>query len=275
VSDQQQNTREAEVAELKKSLRGCAIIVMLLLAGLVALMLPAVQEAREAARRMQCVPDMVVKAAIWNYVDKHGSFPPAYSTDAEGKPLHSWRVLILLDGGYDIGELANIRLDEPWDSPHNSQFHDKMPPWHGFYCPSRPEAERKQCLTPYQMVIGPDTISNGPNSTKLSDITRDRGDVLLIVETSVPVPWMKPVDLPQSALLNGVVSSVPKRGQPVVQGIGSPHYNGRGAFTAGIVGANVGMADGSCRFLTADISPERLLEMSRIREPNGEEGEND
>ena len=267
MSDQQQNTREAEVAELKKSLRGCAIIVMLLLAGLVALMLPAVQEAREAARRMQCVPDMVVKAAIWNYVDKHGSFPPAYSTDAEGKPLHSWRVLILLDGGYDIGELANIRLDEPWDSPHNSQFHDKMPPWHGFYCPSRPEAERKQCLTPYQMVIGPDTISNGPNSTKLSDITRNKSDVLLFVEASVSVPWMKPVDLPQSALENGVVSSVPRRGQPVVHTIGSPHHRWEHVFDTKITGANVAMVDGSRQFFTTDISPEKLLEMSRIREP--------
>jgi len=271
MSDQQQ----IEVAELKKSLHGCVVIAILLFAGLIALLYPAVQEAREAARRMACVPDMVVKAAIWNYVDKHGSFPPAYSTDAEGQPLHSWRVLILLDGGYDIGEPANIRLDEPWDSPHNSQFHDKMPPWHGFYCASRPEADRQQSLTPYQMVIGPDTISNGPNSTKLSDITRSRGDVLLIVEASVPVPWMKPVDLPQSALLNGVVSSVPKRGQSVVQGIGSPHYNRISFFGTKIPGANVGMADGSCLFLTADTSPERLLEMSRIRKPNEEEGNDD
>ena len=30
-----------------------------------------------------------------NYHDEHGSFPPAYIADASGKPMHSWRVLIL------------------------------------------------------------------------------------------------------------------------------------------------------------------------------------
>ena len=229
----------------------------------------AVPQARETARRMQCVSTpKQLSLALRNYHDWHefhhslGTFPPAYSTDEEGKPLHSWRVLILpyIEGKQLYNE---IRLDEPWDSPHNSQFHDKMP--RIFYCPSRPAEEQTKGLTPYQMVIGPDTISNGPNSTKLSDITRNKGDTLLVVEASVSVPWMKPVDLPQSALTNGVVSSVPRRGQPVVHAIGSPHYNGGIAFSTRIPGANVAMVDTSCLFFTTDMSPEELLEKSRIR----------
>jgi len=243
---------------------GCVVVAVLLFLGLYS----AVQYAREAARRMQCVPKQLA-CALHNYHDVHETFPPAYSTDEEGKPLHSWRVLILPIWGEDnIGELAKIRLDEPWDSPHNSQFHDKMPSW--YYCPSRPAEEQTKGLTPYQMVIGPDTISNGPNSTKLSDITREHGDTLLFVEASVSVPWMKPEDLPQSALKNGVVSSVPRRGQPVVPGIGSPHYNG-GLYEAKITGANVAMVDTTCRFFTVDMSPEELLKKSRIREPEQED----
>ncbi|MCA9206080.1 MAG: DUF1559 domain-containing protein, partial [Planctomycetales bacterium] len=33
--------------------------------------------------------------ALHNYHDTFGSFPPAYVADAAGRPIHSWRVLIL------------------------------------------------------------------------------------------------------------------------------------------------------------------------------------
>jgi len=67
----------------------------------------------------------------------------------------------------------------------------------------------------------------------------------------------------QSALANGIVSSRPKRGKPVVQGIGSPHRNG----------AFVVWTDGSLgRFLSDKTSPEQLLEYSRIKPLNREKG---
>ncbi|MCL2117792.1 MAG: DUF1559 domain-containing protein [Planctomycetaceae bacterium] len=245
-----------EIQEKKRkrlfSRLGC-IVILLLLGGSFALLYHVAHEAHEAAKRMQCVPKQLA-CALWNYQDTYKSFPPAYTTDAEGNPLHSWRVLLLpyieKQRLYD-----EIHLDEPWDSPYNSQFHDQMP--RNYHCPSRPAEETAKGLSPYQMIIGPDTISNGPNSTKLSDITKDKSEVILVVETSVPVPWMKPEDLPQSVLKNGVVSSVPQRGQPVVQGIGSPHRSGDGA--------NVAMVDTSCLYFTTAWSPEELLEKSRIR----------
>ena len=43
-----------------------------------------------------------------------------------------------------------------------------------------------------------------------------------------------------------------------------------GLFKTRIPGANVAMVDASCRFFTADMSPEELLEKSRIREVNKE-----
>ena len=45
----------------------------------------------------------------------HKTFPPAYSTDAAGKPLLSWRVLILpyID---QQGLYEQFHLDEPWDT---------------------------------------------------------------------------------------------------------------------------------------------------------------
>src|SRR4029453_12945484 len=62
----------------------------------VALLLPAVQQAREAARRTQCKNNLKqIGLALHNYADVYGSFPPAYIADETDKPMHSWRVLIL------------------------------------------------------------------------------------------------------------------------------------------------------------------------------------
>jgi len=241
---------------------GCLIIALLFVAGAFALLYPAVQATREAARRMCCVPKQLGLAFhIYHdhYINK--SFPPAFTVDADGKPLHSWRVLLL--PYIEQQQLyEEICLDEPWDSPHNSQFHDKMP--RAFHCPSRSAEEIAKGLMPFQMIIGPDTISNGPNNTTFSDIVKNKGDTLLFVEASVPVPWMKPEDLPQSMLKNGVVSSVPRRGQSVTPGIGSPHYYQQRFFEKKITGANVAMVDGSCHFFTAEMTPEELLEKSRV-----------
>ena len=250
--------------------RGCVVIAVLLIVVAIVYVAPAVKDSREEAMRMACVNNMKQLAlALNNYHSNYGTYPPAYTTDADGNPLHSWRVL-LLPYMYQDRLYESLRLDEPWDSPHNSHFHDQMPRVYVYCCTRRPKEEREKGLTPYQMVIGPDTISNGPNCTKLSDVSSDKGDTLLFVESSVSVPWMKPEDLPQSALYNGVVSSIPLRGQPIEQGIGSPHYTYykmAHPLAPRITGANAAMDDISCIFLTKDTPPKDLLEKSRIRKP--------
>ena len=63
---------------------------------LVALLLPAVQSAREAARRAQCVNNLKqIALAMLNYESANGAFPKPAITDKDGKPLLSWRVAIL------------------------------------------------------------------------------------------------------------------------------------------------------------------------------------
>jgi hypothetical protein len=46
----------------------------------------------------QCVNNMKqVALAILKYEAKHGHLPPAYVADASGKPMHSWRVGLLVE----------------------------------------------------------------------------------------------------------------------------------------------------------------------------------
>ncbi|MFZ1936339.1 MAG: DUF1559 domain-containing protein [Thermoguttaceae bacterium] len=74
-----------------------AVPVVLVCGGiLLALLLPGVQSVREVARRTQCENNLKqIAVAMLSYENRYGCFPPAYIPDKNGKPMHSWRVLIL------------------------------------------------------------------------------------------------------------------------------------------------------------------------------------
>ena len=58
------------------------LVVIAIIAMLVTLLVPAVQSAREAARRSGCINNMRnIALAIANYESVHGHFPPAYLSD--------------------------------------------------------------------------------------------------------------------------------------------------------------------------------------------------
>jgi hypothetical protein len=165
----------------------------MLMIGFVAWLYPRVQAAREAARHTACRGRLAkLELALQNYHDVHGSFPPAYLADETGKPLHSWRVLIL--PYFDRGkEYAEYRFDEPWNSPHNSKI-EQSAATH-FRCPSR-TSNHLAPTTDYVLIVGKGTAFPGAGTTKLADILDGVENTILVAEiNNSDIHWMEPRDL--------------------------------------------------------------------------------
>ncbi|RLS54261.1 MAG: DUF1559 domain-containing protein [Planctomycetota bacterium] len=177
------------------------VVVLLILAAMVALfsLISGVNEAREAARRSQCKGHLKgIGLALHNYHEEYQVFPPAYTVDEQGKPLHSWRVLILpyLD---QQALYATIDLSRPWDHPNNAAAARAIP--NVYRCPSAElDAMQTTCLA----IVDTDSCLLSGQSRTLSSITDGPKNTLLVIDAprTKAVHWMSPVDVNQELLLS-------------------------------------------------------------------------
>jgi hypothetical protein len=207
---------------------------------------------RKADHKSECRVRMLrITLAMLLYEREHGTLPPAYTVDASGNRLHSWRVLILPQlGEHEL--YSEIRLDEPWDSPHNAQFHAAAD--HLFQCPSHGLAPGE---TTYAVVDGAGAPFDGAVGRALADLGPDRADRLLVVERTTAVNWMDPHH--EVALADAQL------------GINVRGFSGNGLGSEHPGGMQAGLVSGGVTFLSENIDLAELAK--RLEAPNAASGE--
>lgn len=129
--------------------------------------------------------------AVANYEYANGHYPPAYLVGPDGRPWHSWRVLILpYIEGQEIYD--TYHWDEPWDGPNNRLLAERMPRLYGFSSDRAPG----NTTTNYLAVVGRETVWPGADTTNADAVKDGLESTVLVVENrGAMVHWMEPRDL--------------------------------------------------------------------------------
>ena len=215
------------------------IVISLVLCILITLALPGVVERREPARRTQCKNNLKhIGLAMHSYHDVHGVFPAA----ALGSPLVSWRIS-LLPYLENAAVADQYDRNQAWGSTQNVALQKKR--IQPYECPSRPSQYDSQgrFLTSYIVPTSPGAIFDSAGGPPISEIKDGTSNTLLTLEAcGTEIIWTDPRDVDSSngeVLVNGP-GAVKGRSSSMIS---SWHFGG----------AQVGLADGSVRFVDKNI----------------------
>lgn len=216
------------------------LVVIAIIGILVGLLLPAVQAAREAARRMSCQNNFKqVGLASQNYVSTFNRFPPAMIlnrqlVDIAGSENFTWsvhgRILPFLE---QSNLYERVDLSSPWDRQMAiDKFKMAM-----YACPSDPKVDLVRDFGPGRPALYPNTIGFNfgtwfvwdtqtfqggdglfhPNSfTKMASLVDGTSNTILASEVKAWTPYLRnggpatPVVPSTAAALIAIASAAPE-----------------------------------------------------------------
>ena len=239
------NTQPQTQTTTPKKNNTALIVILAIFAGgglliipiLLALILPAVQQAREAARRSISKNNLKqIGLAMHNYHETHRVFPPGGIETTEGKPYHSWQTMIL--PFVEQAPLYNrIDFDHPWTDPANqSLFQQEIPQY------LNPAIEEK--VSPEGLglshYVGNKLLLKTNGRTQIRNILDGTSNTIMAVETGDNFKsWGDPTNIEDPTALIGGGKKTSFRG-----------------------GNHILLSDGSVRFISENIDPAVLKALS-------------
>jgi hypothetical protein len=212
-----------------------------------------VQAIRADYARMKTIVD-----ALDAYYDRHGGYPEPVVRDNAGRPLYSWRVLILPQLGYQ--ELYDsFQLDQPWDSPANTTLVAQMPKE---FCSVRSPDAWTNHEPNFYLITGPGTLF--PDAGPIDRVGVSDVPTMLVVQScNGTVTWSQPgdVEIHKSSLQ---VGSVPQ------EQIGGLHSVPNSVFSNSAQSPEMlalGVGVGGEEVWITDRTPQRVVEA--LVTPNG------
>lgn len=225
----------------------------------------------------------MIGLALHDYESDHGSFPPAFIENQQGKRMHSWRVLILpyladlheddadrlaeirknrgfweareFDSREKVARrkatqlrdiLADYDFSEPWNGPNNRRLSEKT--INAFCCP-RGDSDS---MTDYLAVVGAATAWPENDQRRFQDFRDGTSNTIVVVESfGSDVRWSEPRDLDFQTMSFKINDE-----------------SGDGVRGPSPDGARCLLADGSVRFLASDLESATLKAALTI---NGQE----
>jgi prepilin-type processing-associated H-X9-DG protein len=148
---------------------------------------------REESMRIICQNHLrQIGLAISNYETTFHSPPALRTFDANSKPLHSWRTLVLPYMERQ-SEYRQIRLSEPWDSNHNRAVGDLVT--HNSYRCLEESDDVDARWTNYLAIDGRE-LRSGSAPLKSNEMQAGTSNRLMLAEVSNSgIHWMEPRDL--------------------------------------------------------------------------------
>jgi len=195
------NSRSIYPKKRPRGVNGYVLLLLLFSGALVCAAIVWIQSAGVTIHRAGTANRLQhIWMAMEAYHQLNGCYPPQYVVDGQGRPAHSWRVLLLPRLGY--GDLfRRYSFDEPWNGPHNRLLAAEMPEEY-----RSPFQDSKSTIAQYVGIAGKNTPWQGTTPLRFKDLQRDESNPLIwfVEAANSDINWMEPRDIPLEQALVGI-----------------------------------------------------------------------